>query len=66
MVTQGTAAHTVWKHLDTIAPVGFQVVQPLCISIRFHTAASNSSLANFQCPSCTNILNRPIQLTLCG
>ena len=33
---------------------------------RFHTAASNISLADFQCPSCANILNRPIQLTLCG
>ena len=54
--------HTVWKHLNTIAPTGFQVVQPS----QFHTAASNISLADFQCPSCTNILNRPIQLTLCG
>ena len=56
--------HTVWKHLNTIAPISFQAVQPLYPS-RFHTPASNIPLADFQCPSCTNILNRPIQLTLC-
>ena len=59
------STHTVWKHLNTIAPASFQAVQPLYPS-RFHTAASNISLADFQCPSCANILNRPIQLTLCG
>ena len=40
-------------------------MQPLYPS-QFHTAASNISLADFQCPSCMNILNRSIQLSLCG
>ena len=43
----------------TIVSTSFQVVQPLYPSW-FHTAASNISLADFQCSSCTNILNHPI------
>ena len=58
------STHTVWKHLNTITPVSFQAVQPLYPSW-FHIPASNISLADFQCPSCSNILNCPIQLTLC-
>ena len=53
------------KHAHSLETSRFQTVQPQYPS-RFHTAASNISLADFQCPSCANILNRPIQLTLCG
>ena len=60
-----SSTRTLWKHLDTIAPASFQVVQPLTPS-RFQAIGPNISLVDFQCPCCTNILNRPIQLSSCG
>ena len=48
VVTQGTTAHTQSGNISI--PASFQAVQPLYPS-RFHIAASNISLADFQCPS---------------
>ena len=60
-----SSTRTLWKHLDTIAPASFQVVEPLTPS-RFQAIGPNISLVDFQCPCCANILNRPIQLSSCG
>ena len=56
--------HTLCQHIYTIAPTSLQVAKPL-IPSRFQTVGSTVSLADFQCPCCMNILDRPILLSSC-